>query len=105
MPLIIGCHDEALSVKDILKIKLRNVMNILPKKAAQNPETVKPRTSEETKSNIRALITSKKKPNVTNVKGKVSIIKIGLIIAFAKPSKTAEMMRDEQSTKRIPLNI
>lgn len=80
-------------------------MNMLAKKAAQNPEIVKPRTSEETKINIRALITSKKKPNVIKVKGKVSMINIGLTTAFAKPSKSAEMMRDELSAKRIPLNI
>lgn len=79
-------------------------MKILAKNAVQNPEIVKPRTSDETSNSIMALITSKKRPSVTNVKGKVKMISRGLTMAFAKPSSNAEIISEEVSEKRIPLN-
>lgn len=84
--------------------KLNTEINMLAKKAVQNPETVKPRTRDETSRIINAFITSRKKPNVTNVSGSVRIISSGLKIAFAKPSSNAEITNEEVSANLMPLN-
>lgn len=104
MPEVRGYHGEPPSAKNAPIKKLSTAMNILAKKAVQNPEIVKPRTSDETSSSINALITSKKRPSVTKVNGRVRIINRGLTMAFAKPSNKAEMISDEVLSKRMPLN-
>ena len=48
-------------------------MNRLAKKAVQNPEILKPLTTLATSNSISALITSRKKPSVTSVNGRVRI--------------------------------
>ena len=53
------------------------------KKAAQKPLIVKPSTMDETANSTKALMTSKKKPSVNMVIGKVSRIKMGLTTALA----------------------
>ena len=63
---------------------------MLAKKAVQNPDILNPGTSVETNNIISALITNRKNPNEMSVKGMVSKITTGLIIALATPSKTAE---------------
>lgn len=77
---------------------------MLAKKAVQNPEIVKPRTNAETSSSTNALITSKNRPSVIKVNGKVRMINSGFTMAFAKPSSKAEMISEEASSKRMPLN-
>lgn len=77
---------------------------MLANNAVQNPETVKPRTIDETSSIISALITSKKNPKVSSVSGKVSRMNKGLMIAFAKPSSSAEISSEEVSANLMPLN-
>jgi len=66
-------------------------MKMLAKKAVQNPDTLKPETIDDTKSTINALITKRKKPKVKIVRGIVSQMTIGLMIALAKPNKSAEI--------------
>ncbi len=79
-------------------------MKMLAKKAVQNPDTLKPLTRDETSIIISALMTSRKKPNVTNVSGSVSMTRTGFKIAFAKPSSRAEIINEDVSVNLIPLN-
>jgi hypothetical protein len=74
-------------------------MILLAKKAVQNPETLKPWTSDETNCNISALITNRNPPSVINVIGSFRIINSGLTIELAKPSSKAEIMSEELSLK------
>ena len=99
-----GSHGVPPSERDAPIKKFNTAINILAKKAVQNPEIVKPRTSDETSSNIKALITNKKNPSVINVNGKVRMINSGLTIALAKPSIKAEIISEDVSANRIPLN-
>ncbi len=57
--------------------------------AVQNESTTKPPTILVDNKIIIALITSKNKPNVTKVTGKVKITKIGFIKTFSNPKTTA----------------
>ena len=82
--------------------KLRTAMKILAKKAVQNPDTLKPDTTDDTRSIISALITSRKKPKVKIVSGIVSRMTTGLMIAFASPSNSAEISSDFLSANEIP---
>jgi hypothetical protein len=65
--------------------KLRIAMKMLAKNAVQNPDTLKPGTTDDTRRIINALMTSRKNPKVTSVNGMVSNMTIGLITALAKP--------------------
>ena len=58
-------------------------MNRLAKKAVQNPEILKPLTTLATSNSISALITSRKKPSVTSVNGRVRITSSGRRTALA----------------------
>ena len=75
---------------DIPTKKLSTAIKILAKNAVQNPDTLKPFTTEDTRSIISALITSRKNPKVKIVSGIVRKITIGLIMALAKPSSKAD---------------
>ena len=75
---------------------------MLAKNAVQNPDTLKPFTTEDTKSIINALITSRKNPKVKIVRGMVSKITMGLMIALAKPSSKAETNRAPLVENEIP---
>jgi hypothetical protein len=74
--------------------KLRTVIKMLAKKAVQNPDTLKPDTIVETRSIINALITKRKSPKVKMVRGIVSQMITGLMIALTSPSKSAEINSD-----------
>ena len=65
---------------------------IAPKTADQNPATTKPSSIAATNPNIAAFKTSKNKPRVTTVIGKVRIKAIGLIIALTKHSNKAAVI-------------
>ena len=84
--------------------RLSSEINMLAKKAVQKPEILKPPTSLDTSNNIKALMTSRKKPSVTKVSGKVRTTSSGRSRALAKPSSKAEMISDEVLEKRMPLN-
>jgi hypothetical protein len=62
-----------------------------PKKADQKPETKKPGTRCEASCNMRALMTNKKRPNVSNVNGKVRILRINPRVALTRPITRAAM--------------
>ena len=81
---------------------LSSEMKMLAKKAVQKLDTVNPRTSDETSMIIKALITSKKMPNVNSVKGKVRTIRIGLTMALANPRSKAATTRSDVWLKRMP---
>ena len=78
---------------------------MLAKSAVQKLEIVKPLTTAATSIKTKALMTSKNKPIVITVKGKVNKISNGLTMALAKPKSRAAMMSDPPSVKRKPLNI
>ena len=84
--------------------KLSNAMQILAKNAVQNPETLKPGTSDDTSISISVLMTSRKKPNVISVNGMVSNMTTGLTTALAKPSSSADMNRDFLLENEMPWN-
>ena len=86
------------------KARLSNVMKMLAKKAVQNPETVKPRINFDTSINSKALITRRKSPKLSKVKGKVKTISTGRKMALTKPSIKAETINEDVSANRIPLN-
>jgi hypothetical protein len=56
-------------------------MNMLAKKAVQNPEILNPRTRADTNNSIIALITRRKRPRVITVNGSVRMTRIGHITA------------------------
>ncbi len=78
---------------------------MLANKAVQNPDTVKPRTIDETSSIISAFITSRNNPNVSSVSGRVSSMSKGLMIAFAKPSSSAAISNEDGVVNLMPLKI
>ena len=77
-------------------------MKMLAKNAVQNPDTLNPDTIDDTKSIINALITNRNNPKVKIVNGIVSQITMGLMIALASPSKSAEINNDRLFEKEIP---
>jgi hypothetical protein len=85
--------------------KLRTAMKMLAKNAVQNPDTLKPGTTIDTRSIIRALMTNRKKPNVMSVKGMVSNMTTGLITALAKPSNSADINKECLLENEMPWNI
>lgn len=78
---------------------------MLAKKAVQNPDTLNPGTTDDTRSIISALITSKKNPNVTSVSGMVSNMTTGLMTALANPSKSADTSKACLLENVIPGNM
>lgn len=72
------------------------------KRAYQKPLTVKPVTNLLAKITKIALITSKNKPKVTTVKGKVKNINSGFTKAFNKASITATPKAVNQLVTCIP---
>ncbi len=86
-------HSMTVLIKEI---------KMLAKKADQKLDTVKPRTSKDTNMIIKALMTSKKRPNVNSVKGKVRTIRIGLSRALANPKSKAATSRSEAWRNRMP---
>ena len=78
-------------------------INRLAKNAVQNPEILKPATTLATSSNISALMTSRKKPSVSSVKGRVRMTSSGRRTALAKPRSSAEIINAEVLEKRMPL--
>ena len=78
---------------------------MLAKNAVQNPDTLKPGTVEETSSNIRAFMTSTKNPNVRIVNGMVSSMTTGLMMAFAKPRRSADMSNACLLENEMPWNM
>jgi len=85
--------------------KLRTAMKMLAKKAVQNPDTLKPDTTDDTRSIINALITSRKNPKVNIVSGMVSKMTTGLIIALARPSRSADINSDFLLENEMPWNM
>ena len=85
--------------------KLRSVTKMLAKNAVQNPEILNPGTSDDTRSIISALITSRKNPNVMSVNGIVKMITTGLITALAKPNSSADTNKDFLLVNEMPWNI
>lgn len=79
-------------------------MKMPAKNAVQNPETLNPETIDDTRSNISALITSRKKPKVTRVSGMVSTMTIGRMTALASPSRSAAINSDCLVENVMPLN-
>ena len=86
-----------------LMMKLSTAMNMLAKNAVQNPETENPRTKYATINIINALMTSRNKPKLNSVKGKVSRTSTGLTMALANPNSKAATTSDAVSLKRMPL--
>src|SRR5674476_1048627 len=80
-------------------------MKMLAKKAVQKLEALKPLTSDATSRIISALITSRNRPNVRNVSGKVKTTSSGFTMAFAKPSSSAETIKDDVSVNLIPAKM
>ncbi len=78
---------------------------MLAKKAVQKPDTLKPDTTEDTRSIINALITSRKNPNVKIVSGMVSKMTIGLMTALARPSRSADINNDCLLENEMPWNM
>ncbi len=78
---------------------------MLANNAVQKPETLKPFTSADTIRIMSALMTSRKKPRVTNVNGNVNTISNGFTTAFANPSSSADTTNDEVSSNRTPLKM
>ena len=77
-------------IKAELTNKLMILIKILAKNAVPKLLIVNPFIIDEIKSKTKALITSKKKPKVKNVRGSVNAINIGLKMALAKPRQRAE---------------
>ena len=75
---------------------------MLAKNAVQNPEILNPGTSADTRSIIRALMTSKKSPKVISVNGIVRMMMIGLMTALAKPNNNADRNRDFLLANEMP---
>jgi hypothetical protein len=84
---------------------LSNEMKMLAKKAVQNVATLKPLIIQATSKIINALITRINTPKVSRVSGKVRTISSGLMTAFAKPSKSADAIKDEARSNFSPLKI
>ena len=80
-------------------------MKMLAKKAVQKPDTLNPFTSAETSRIMSALITSRNRPKVSSVSGRVSTISSGLTTALAKPSRSAETISADVLSNRIPLKM
>ncbi len=80
-------------------------MNMLAKKAVQNPDTLNPDTTDDTRSIIIALITSRKNPKVKIVNGMVSKMTAGLMIALARPSSSADINSDCLLENEMPWNM
>ena len=78
---------------------------MLAKNVVQKLEIVNPLTTAETSINTNAFITSKKRPIVTTVSGRVKRINSGLTIAFAKPRSRAAIKSELLSAKRKPVKI
>ena len=78
---------------------------MLAKSAVQKLEIVKPLTTAATSIKTKALMTSKNKPIVMTVKGKVNRMSNGFTMALANPKSRAAIMSDPPSAKRKPLNI
>lgn len=78
---------------------------MLAKNAVQKLDTEKPSTSDETSMRTSALITSKKIPKVTTVKGSVRIIRIGFTTALANPRSRAAIASAPAVSNLIPLKI
>ncbi len=78
------------------------VTTMLAKNAVQKPEILNPGTSVDTRSIIRALMTSKKKPNVISVNGIVKTMTAGLMTALAKPNSSADISRDFLLVNEMP---
>ena len=83
--------------------RLNNEIKILAKNAVQKLEIVKPLTSAETSINTRAFTTSRNKPIVNTVNGKVKRMSKGFTTALAKPSSKAAISKEPPSAKRKPL--
>ncbi len=64
------------------------------------------KATEEMKSRIiSALITSRNRPKVSSVSGRVSTISSGLTTALAKPSRSAETINADVLSNRTPLKM
>jgi hypothetical protein len=85
--------------------KLRTEIKMLAKKAVQNPDTLKPGTTDDTRSIISALITKRKNPKVKIVRGIVSKMTSGLMIALARPRSSADMNSDCLLENEMPWNM
>lgn len=75
---------------------------MLAKNAVQKLDTTNPLTNEDTSKTIKALMTRRKKPNVSKVSGKVMTMSNGLTMAFAKPNNSAEKINEEVVANRMP---
>jgi len=84
--------------------KLVTEIKMLARKAVPKLEIVNPLTSAETSRSITALITSKKMPRVSTVRGNVRTINIGRTIAFTNPSTKAAIISEETSANWMPPN-
>ena len=73
--------------------------------AVQNESTAKPPTILVHSKIITALITSKNKPRVTKVTGKVKITKIGFIKTFSNPKTTATITAVPKLATCTPVRI
>src|SRR5258706_155787 len=73
-----------------------------PKSAEKKSATWKPGTRNATSSSMSALITSRKRPSVSRVSGKVSSTKIGRTTAFTTPSSNAARIRVSVPSIEIP---
>ena len=73
-----------------------------PKKATQKPEMEKPGTRWEASCNMSALITNQKRPKVSNVSGKVKILRTNPRVALTRPITIAAMSAVQNPCTWIP---
>jgi len=77
---------------------------IAAKNAVPKPATLKPGTRPDVIISIKAFITKENRPSVIIVIGKLSIVKIGLIIMFTSPITKAAIKAALNPLKLMPAN-
>ncbi len=77
-------------------------MTTEPKTADQKPATVMPASIQATRESIAALMTSRNRPSVRMVSGRVSRITIGRTMALTMPSSSAAQTSDQASAISTP---
>ena len=76
-----------------------------PKRAGQNPATVMPSSIQATSENMPALMTSRNRPSVRIVSGRVRMIRTGRTTALTMPSSRAAQNSDQPSAISTPGTI
>src|SRR4030065_2684050 len=94
-------HPFSREGKNLDNIQLTMLIKIEPNTAPQKPLTWNPLTRAETNQSISPLMTSKKSPRVTIVRGRVSKTRMGRSIVLTIPNRKA----DTRAAKKLSTQI